>query len=71
MDRPSARVAEVENEIFDLFCSLDASDDILEYPVFYASSKNGWAIKDMLEEKKDMNCILEGIVKHIPYGIIS
>jgi len=65
-DRPSARIKEVENEIFDLFCSLDAPDESLDYPVYYASAKNGWAVQDMSEEKLNMSCILEGIIKHVP-----
>jgi len=47
VDRPTSRLDEVESEIFDLFCNLDASDDQLEYPTIYASAKNGWAIKSM------------------------
>lgn len=42
-DRDTARLKEVENEIFDLFITLDATDDQMEYPVLYASAKNGWA----------------------------
>merc|ERR1712086_226088 len=47
VDRPTSRLDEVESEIFDLFCNLDASDDQLEYPTIYASAKNGWAIKSI------------------------
>lgn len=61
-----ARVKEVENEIFDLFCSLDAPDELLEYPVYYCSAKNGWAVANLNDEKINMNCILDGIIKHIP-----
>ena len=43
IDRPTARIQEVENEIFDLFCSLNASDDQLEYPTVYAVGRDGWA----------------------------
>lgn len=45
-DRDTARLVDVENEIFDLFVSLDASDDQMEYPLLYASAKNGWASFD-------------------------
>ena len=38
VDRQTARVDEVENEIFDLFCNLDANDDQLEYPIVYSSA---------------------------------
>ena len=46
VDRDSARVEDVENEIFDLFCSLEATDDQLDYPIIYASARHGWAVKD-------------------------
>lgn len=52
VDRPSSRVDEVESEIFDLFCNLDASDDQLEYPTIYAAAKEGWAISD-LDNKRE------------------
>lgn len=47
VDRETSRVAEVENEIFDLFCNLEANDDQLDYPLIYASARNGWAVKNM------------------------
>ena len=43
VDRPTARLGEVENEIFDLFVTLNASDEQMEYPVVYASARDGWA----------------------------
>ena len=46
VDRDSSRVQEVENEIFDLFCSLEATDEQLDYPLIYASARSGWAVKD-------------------------
>lgn len=66
VDRPGARVKEVENEVFDLFCNLECSDDLLEYPVFYASGRDGWAVKNMNDEKKDMSCFLDSVVNYIP-----
>lgn len=45
---------------------MECSDDLLEYPVFYASGKNGWAVKNLEDERKDMSCVLDAIVKHIP-----
>jgi len=53
VDRDSARVEDVENEIFDLFCQLEANDEQLEYPLIYASARNGWAIKDRKSEKRE------------------
>ena len=66
VDRPSSRVSEVENEIFDLFCNLDANDDQLEYPVIYAAAKNGWAIKDIKGERVGVTDLLDTIIDEIP-----
>lgn len=66
MDRPSSRVDEVESEIFDLFCNLDASDDQLEYPTIYAAAKEGWAIKDLDGQREGVNELLETIKEVIP-----
>jgi GTP-binding protein len=44
IDRPTARLDDVQNEIFDLFVNLDATDQQLEYPVVYTSAKEGWSI---------------------------
>ena len=60
------RVKEIENELFELFCSLESDDSILDYPVFYASARDAWAVKSLTQEKKDMTCILDGIIEHIP-----
>jgi GTP-binding protein len=65
VDRPGARVKEVENEIFDLFCSLDCRDDLLDYPLFHASARDAWASRGLGEEKKDITCIFESVVEHI------
>ncbi|GBG27996.1 Tyrosine phosphorylated protein A [Hondaea fermentalgiana] len=72
VDRPTARVAEVENEVFDLFCSLDANDDQLEYKTIYTSGKDGWSSLALPSEgelesfKGDMTPLLDTIVGTIP-----
>lgn len=66
MDRPSSRVDEVESEIFDLFCNLDASDDQLEYPTIYAAAKEGWAIADLANKREGVNDLLECVKNVIP-----
>lgn len=65
VDRPGARVKEVENEVFDLFCSLDVSDDLLDYPVFHCSARDAWAIKSGTTEKKDITCIFDSVIDYI------
>jgi GTP-binding protein len=66
VDRESSRVSDVENEIFDLFCSLDATEDQLEYPVIYASARSGWAIDDINKPRVGVNDLLESVIKYVP-----
>lgn len=62
---------EVENEVFDLFCALDADDSILDYPVFYCSAKDSWAVRNHTDERKDISCILDAVIEHIPAPQVS
>ncbi len=64
-DKPDARPDEVLNEIFDLFVSLDANDEQLDFPVLYASGRNGWAVEDLSEEKKDLRPLFELILSYV------
>ncbi len=66
MDRPQVRPEEVLDEIYDLFIDLGADEDQLEFPVIYASAKNGWASTEMVTDGKDMADLMEAIVNHIP-----
>lgn len=66
VDRESSRTEDVVNEIFDLFCQLDANDDQLDYPLIYASARNGWAVNDLKSDKKGVNDLLDCIVENIP-----
>ncbi len=66
IDRPDNRPAEVLNEIYDLFIDLGADDAQLEFPVIYASGRNGWAVKNLKDERKDLVPLLEKIVNKIP-----
>ncbi len=52
IDRPGARPEEVVNMVFDLFCELNADDKQLDFPIVYASAKNGYAMRE-LEDKSD------------------
>ena len=45
-DRPDQRAYKVQEEVFDLFAALDATDEQLDFPTLYASAKEGWAAKD-------------------------
>ncbi len=66
IDRPDGRPQEVLDEVFDLFVSLDASDEQLDFPVLYASGRNGYASEDMDAREGDLTALFEKIVAHVP-----
>jgi len=66
IDRPDNRPQEVLNEIYDLFIDLNADDAQLEFPVIYASGRDGWAVKHLKDKRKDLVPLLDAIVKKIP-----
>jgi GTP-binding protein len=73
-DRPSAtaqRCGEVHSQLFDLFASLGASDEQLDFPVLYASAKHGWAARELppggeAPEGASMRPLLDTILSHVP-----
>ena len=66
IDRPDARAAEVLDEVFELFLTLDANDEQLDFPVLYASGRNGYAgLTDDVREG-DLTPLFETIVNHVP-----
>lgn len=66
VDRPDQRIEEVEDEILDLFISLDADESYLESPIVYASAKQGWASLDRSVVKEDMTDLLDTIIEYTP-----
>ncbi|MFZ5705251.1 MAG: translational GTPase TypA [Pseudomonadota bacterium] len=66
IDRPDSRVEEVLNEVFDLFVSLDATDEQLDFPVLYASGRNGYASEDAQAREGTLRPLFERIVDHVP-----
>ncbi len=66
IDRQDARPEEVLNEIFDLFVAMDASDEQLDFPILYASGRNGWAVNELGEPQENLIPMFEKIVKHVP-----
>lgn len=66
IDRQDARPEEVLNEVFDLFVALDASDKQLDFPIIYASGRNGWAVLDLNDERTSLTPLFEKIVNHVP-----
>ena len=66
IDRPDARPDEVINEVFDLFAALDANDDQLDFPILYASGRNGWTCETLDGPRENMESLFDLIVKHVP-----
>ena len=65
-DRVDSRPDDVVNEVFDLFVDLEAPDDALDFPVVFASAKNGWATRNVAEPNDNMRPIYEAIISHVP-----
>ena len=66
IDRHDERHDEVLNEIFDLFCSLDADEKQLDFPVLYASGRNGWCVNEIEDERKDLKPLFNKVIEHVP-----
>lgn len=66
IDRDGARPAEVVDEVLDLFIELGADDEQLEFPVVYASAKDGYSSLDSANRTGDMRPLLDAILEHIP-----
>jgi GTP-binding protein len=66
IDRPDSRVEEVLNEVFDLFVTLEATDEQLDFPVLYASGRNGYASEDAEAREGTLAPLFDKIVDHVP-----
>ncbi len=66
IDRPGARPEEVVDEVLDLFIELGADEDQLDFPVVYASAKDGYATEDPSQTGEDMTPLFNAIINEIP-----
>ncbi len=66
IDRPNARPNEVLDEVFELFIELGATDRQLNFPIVYASGREGYATLDLKDQGVDMKPLYETILKHVP-----
>lgn len=71
VDKENCRPEEVYENVFDLFFSLGATEDQLDFPVLYGSSKQGWMSSDWKQPTTDFTELLEAIVAHIPAPKVS
>ena len=65
IDRPDGRPDSVIDEVFDLFVSLDASDEQLDFPILYAAGRDGWCVKDLEDPKENLHALLDLILDHV------
>ncbi len=66
VDRQDARADEVHNEVFDLFAALGATDEQLDFPMLYASGRQGWADTVMEGPRKDLAPMFDLVLSHVP-----
>ena len=65
IDRPDGRPDAVIDEVFDLFVSLDATDEQLDFPILYAAGRDGWCVKDLNDPKENLHALLDLILDHV------
>ena len=66
IDKPGAEPDRVVDEVFDLFAVMDADEEQLDFPVVYAAARDGYAILDLDDEKKDLTPLFETIINEVP-----
>ncbi|MCE3047070.1 translational GTPase TypA [Helicobacter kayseriensis] len=66
IDKPAAEPDRVVDEVFDLFVAMDANDSQLDFPVVYAAARDGYAIRNLDDEKKNLEPLFEAILEHVP-----
>ncbi|HEY0417898.1 MAG TPA: translational GTPase TypA [Acetobacteraceae bacterium] len=80
IDRQDARADEVHEEVFDLFAALGATDEQLDFPMLYASGRQGWATETLDGERKDLAPMFDLVLRHVqppaldkdaPFGMVA
>lgn len=66
VDKPNCRPSEVQEQVFELMCNLDANEDQLEFPTVFGSAKEGWMSDDYTKKTDNINIVLDDIIKYIP-----
>ena len=65
VDRSDGRPNDVIDEVFDLFVSLDATDEQLDFPIMYASGRDGWCVNDLNDKKDNLHLLLDLIISYV------
>jgi len=66
VDRPSAEPDRALNDIFELFLAIGATDEQADFPILYASGKEGWAVTDMNAPRENLAPLFDLVVRHVP-----
>lgn len=66
MDKSQANASKAIDDIFELFMKLGATDKQLDFPIFYASGRQGWASTKIDKKETDVSALLDGIIKYVP-----
>ncbi|MBK7911189.1 translational GTPase TypA [Candidatus Pollutiaquabacter sp.] len=70
VDKENCRPDEVHEQVFDLFFNLNATEEQLDFPTLYGSSKQGWMSTDWQQPTSDITPLLDAIIEHIPAPVI-
>ena len=71
IDRNDSRPEEVVNEVFDLFVALDANDEQLDFPILYASGRDGWCTKELSEARKNLHPLLDLVLEYVSPPVVD
>ena len=66
VDKPDSRSEEVVDEVFDLFVALDANEQQLDFPILYASGRDGWCVRELNDDRASLKPLLDLILAHVP-----
>ncbi len=66
IDRSDARPEEVVDEVFDLFVALDANEQQLDFPILYASGRDGWCVRELDDARDNLHPLMDVILDHVP-----
>lgn len=66
IDKPDARPQVIHDKVFDLFCELDATDEQLDFPLLFASGRNGWCVRNLDDPRESILPLMDAILEYIP-----
>ena len=71
VDKPNCRPDEVQEQVFELMCNLDATEDQLDFPTVFGSAKNGWMSLDWQQPTDNITAVLDAIIEYIPEPVYN